>query len=273
MTETGPRLRRLRRAAPGPRAPSGAPAGGLEARVVDDGDRDVAGGETEGELLVRRGGPEGPRHGFFAGYLKNPEATGRGVARRLVPHGRRRAAAATACSISSTARRTSSGGPARTSPPPRSRRCCQAHQAVAQVAVLAVRRDPRGGGHGLRRADAPAAAPDRRWPRTVRAGARAPGLLQGAGLDALRATLPTTGTQKVQKAQIFPRGEDPARLPGVHRPARAQAARLTSRAAPARGRGRPLRRARLAGLHHEVGAAILGPAAPSCWAQTGRSSP
>ena len=27
--------------------------------------------------------------------------------------------------------------------------------------------------------------------------------------------LPTTGTQKVQKAQIFPRGEDPRRRPGA----------------------------------------------------------
>jgi len=28
-------------------------------------------------------------------------------------------------------------------------------------------------------------------------------------------TLPTTGTQKVQKAQIFPRGEDPRARPGA----------------------------------------------------------
>ena len=27
--------------------------------------------------------------------------------------------------------------------------------------------------------------------------------------------LPTTGTQKVQKAQIFPRGEDPRQRPGI----------------------------------------------------------
>jgi crotonobetaine/carnitine-CoA ligase len=52
----------------------GRPFGGLEARVIDDRDGEVARG-TEGELLVRWGGAEGPRHGFFAGYLKNPEAT------------------------------------------------------------------------------------------------------------------------------------------------------------------------------------------------------
>jgi acyl-CoA synthetase (AMP-forming)/AMP-acid ligase II len=28
-------------------------------------------------------------------------------------------------------------------------------------------------------------------------------------------SLPTTGTQKVQKTQIFPRGEDPRRRPGA----------------------------------------------------------
>ena len=28
-------------------------------------------------------------------------------------------------------------------------------------------------------------------------------------------SLPTTGTQKVQKTQIFPRGQDPRRRPGV----------------------------------------------------------
>src|SRR5262245_43419621 len=52
----------------------GRPRGGLEARVVDDRDLDVATG-TEGELVVRWGGPEGPRHGFFSAYLKNAEAT------------------------------------------------------------------------------------------------------------------------------------------------------------------------------------------------------
>src|SRR5262249_59029821 len=52
----------------------GRPSGGLEARVVDDADRELP-RDTEGELVVRWGGAEGPRHGFFAGYLKNAEAT------------------------------------------------------------------------------------------------------------------------------------------------------------------------------------------------------
>lgn len=51
----------------------GRPAGELEARVVDEQDRDVPAG-TEGEMLVRCKG-EDPRRGFFAGYLKNDAAT------------------------------------------------------------------------------------------------------------------------------------------------------------------------------------------------------
>ena len=38
---------------------------------------------------------------------------------------------------------------------------------------------------------------------------KAPGFILYVG------ALPTTGTQKVQKGQIFPRGEDPRRRPGV----------------------------------------------------------
>jgi acyl-coenzyme A synthetase/AMP-(fatty) acid ligase len=45
----------------------------VEYRMVDEQGADVASGEP-GELLVRASGAE-PRAGFFAGYLKNPEAT------------------------------------------------------------------------------------------------------------------------------------------------------------------------------------------------------
>jgi acyl-CoA synthetase (AMP-forming)/AMP-acid ligase II len=51
----------------------GAPRAGLELRIVDDHGQEVADGEP-GELLVRGTGPD-PRHGFFSGYLKDPEAT------------------------------------------------------------------------------------------------------------------------------------------------------------------------------------------------------
>ena len=46
---------------------------GIEVRVVDDGDRDVADGQP-GEMLVRHSAAT-PRRGFFSGYLKDDAAT------------------------------------------------------------------------------------------------------------------------------------------------------------------------------------------------------
>ena len=51
----------------------GRPSGDLQARVVDEKDKDVPVG-NEGELLVSCKGND-PRRGFFSGYLKNEEAT------------------------------------------------------------------------------------------------------------------------------------------------------------------------------------------------------
>jgi len=51
----------------------GRPCDGLEARLVDDNDKDVDQGDV-GQLIVRFAGPD-PRKGFFSGYLKEPEAT------------------------------------------------------------------------------------------------------------------------------------------------------------------------------------------------------
>jgi acyl-CoA synthetase (AMP-forming)/AMP-acid ligase II len=51
----------------------GRPFGALQARVVDEEDKDVPRG-AEGELLVRLEGPN-PRRGFFAGYLNDEAVT------------------------------------------------------------------------------------------------------------------------------------------------------------------------------------------------------
>jgi acyl-CoA synthetase (AMP-forming)/AMP-acid ligase II len=193
----------------------GRPFGGFEARVVDDLDRDVP-PDTEGELLVRWGGPEGARHGFFAGYLKNAAATAeawRGdwfhtgdvvrqsadgmlyfVDRRknIIRRSGENIAAAEVESI------------------------LQTHEAVAQVAVLAVPDELRE--EEVMACVVPMAGvrPDRAqaevlvdWCRERLAYFKSPGWVLFVP------SLPTTGTQKVQKAQIFPRGEDPRRQPGA----------------------------------------------------------
>jgi len=193
----------------------GRPFGGLEARVVDDGDREVARG-VEGELLVRWGGPEGPRHGFFAGYLKNAEATAEAWRGGWFHTGdvvrqahddmlyfvdrkkniiRRSGENIAAAEIEAT---------------------LQAHDAVAQVAVLAVADEIREEEVMACVVPMPGAAPDAalagslfEWCMERLAYFKAPGWI--LFLDAL----PTTGTQKVQKTQIFPRDEDPRRRPGA----------------------------------------------------------
>jgi crotonobetaine/carnitine-CoA ligase len=193
----------------------GRPHGGLEARVVDDADRDLPPG-AEGELLVRWGGPEGPRHGFFAGYLKNPEATEeawRGgwfhtgdVVRRdesgmLYFVDRKK----------NIIRRSGENVAAA-----EVEACLQAHPAVAQVAVIAAPDElreeevmacvvPRPG----RAAGARLAEELADWCLERLAYFKAPGWV------VFLERLPTTGTQKVQKTQIFPRGADPRQQPGA----------------------------------------------------------
>src|SRR5207247_393110 len=92
----------------------------------------------------------------------------------------------------------------------------QAHDEVAQVAVLAVPDDVREEEVMACVVPMPgvvagAALADRifDWCMERLAYFKAPGWLLFV------ASLPTTGTQKVQKTQIFPTGEDPRRRPGV----------------------------------------------------------
>jgi crotonobetaine/carnitine-CoA ligase len=192
----------------------GRPRGVLEARVVDDHDRDVSRG-TEGELVVRCAGPD-PRRGFFSGYVKNPEATEEawrggwfhtGDVARQIPDDmlvfvdrkkniiRRAGENIAAAEIEAV---------------------LLAHEAVAQVAVLAVPDEVREEEVmacivPLPSVTADAALADRLvdWCLERLAYFKAPGWI--LFLD----RLPTTGTQKVQKAQIFPRGDDPRRRAGV----------------------------------------------------------
>jgi crotonobetaine/carnitine-CoA ligase len=193
----------------------GRPFGGLEARVVDDKDREVP-RATEGELLVRWGGPEGPRHGFFAGYLKSTEATDEawrggwfhtGDVVRQADDGmldfvdrkkniiRRSGENIAAAEVEA---------------------CLQAHEAVAQVAVLAVPDEvreeevmacvvPMAGVAG----DRALASQLQDWCLARLAYFKAPGWVLFVS------SLPTTGTQKVQKTQIFPKGDDPRRRAGT----------------------------------------------------------
>ena len=193
----------------------GRPFGGFEGRVVDDADREVPRG-TDGELLVRWGGVEGPRHGFFSGYLKDPRATDEawrggwfhtGDTVRQLTDGmlvfvdrkkniiRRSGENVAAAEVEAA---------------------LQAHEAVAQVAVLAVPDEVREEEVMACVVPMPGVKPDAAlaatlmdWSLARLAYFKAPGWILFVD------RLPTTGTQKVQKTQIFPKGEDPRRRPGA----------------------------------------------------------
>ncbi|MCW5750132.1 MAG: AMP-binding protein [Alphaproteobacteria bacterium] len=191
-----------------------APLRELEARVADEADNELPRGR-EGELLVRCAGPD-PRHGFFSGYLKNEAATEEawrngwfhtGDVVRQMADGmlvfvdrkkniiRRSGENIAAAEVEAT---------------------LQAHEAVAQVAVIAVPDEVREEEVMACIVPMPGVAPDPMlaerlmdWCLEKLAYFKAPGWIL------FRPSLPMTGTQKLQKTLIFPVGTDPRTQPGV----------------------------------------------------------
>jgi len=192
----------------------GRPNDAMQARVVDDDDNDVARGQ-EGELLVRAHGPD-PRAGFFAGYLKNSEATEdawrggwfhTGDVVRQSADGmlyfvdrkkniiRRSGENIAAAEIEAA---------------------LQAHDAVAQIAVIAAPDELRDEEVMACIVPMPGFEPGAVLARRLfdycmgeLAYYKAPGWVLFVD------RLPTTGTQKVQKTEIFAAGVDPREQPGI----------------------------------------------------------
>jgi len=186
---------------------------GIDVRVVDDADRDVPDGEP-GEMLVRHS-QQTPRRGCFSGYFKDEaatEAAWRGgwfhtgdvvwrapngmlhfVERKknIIRRSGENIAAAEVEAVLLT------------------------HSAVQQAAVMAVKDD-------LREEEVLACVVLKRaWSHSEAAMElfqhcnerlayyKAPGWVH------IVASLPTTGTQKIQKHNIYPADTDPRRLPEV----------------------------------------------------------
>jgi crotonobetaine/carnitine-CoA ligase len=183
----------------------GRPGGGFEARVEEDG-----------ELLVRWGGPEGPRHGFFSGYLKNAQATEEAWRGGWFHTGDVVTQASDGMLYFVDRKKNIIRRSGENIAGAEVEACLQLHPAVAQVAVVAVRDELREEevmacvvtGEDAR-GDRALAEALQAWCLERLAYFKAPGWV--LFLD----NLPTTATQKVQKAQIFPAGEDPRQRPGV----------------------------------------------------------
>lgn len=188
---------------------------GLAARVVDDAGAEVAAGQ-EGELLVRWSGPEGARHGFFAGYLKDDAATREawrgdwfhtGDAVRQSPDGmlyfidrrkniiRRSGENIAAAEVEAA---------------------LQAHPEVAQVAVLAVADEIREEEVLACVVPMPGVVPGRDLAeRLMKHALHSLAYFKAPGWWLFLDTLPATGTQKVQKHRIVPKGDDARQRPGI----------------------------------------------------------
>ena len=191
----------------------GRPVPGIDVRVVDEHDEDVPRG-VAGEMVLRHSA-ETPRRGFFSGYLKDDAATAQawrggwfhtGDTVRQDADGmlhfvdrkkniiRRSGENIAAAEIEAV---------------------LQAHAAVKQVAVLAVPDETREeevlACVVLHEGRAREQAADALFTHCYAQLAyfKAPGWIYFT--DAL----PTTGTQKIQKHQIFPAGADPRTLPGM----------------------------------------------------------
>jgi len=193
----------------------GRPHGGFEARVVDDADREVPRG-TAGELLVRWGGAEGPRHGFFSGYLKDARATEEAWRGGWFHTGDTVRQTADGVLVFVDRKKNIIRRSGENVAAAEVEAVLQAHEAVAQVAVLAVPDELREEEVMACVVPMPDAAPDAAladrlmdWCLERLAYFKAPGWILFVE------SLPTTGTQKVQKTQIFPRGEDPRRRAGA----------------------------------------------------------
>jgi len=214
MTETG----RIMGDSRDPRAIDtrafGRPFAGFEARVVDAEDREVPRG-TEGELVVRHT-EKAPRHGFFSGYLKNEAATEEAWRGGWFHTGDvvRQDASGVLTFVDrkkNIIRRSGENIAAA-----EVEAVLQSHEAVAQVAVLAVPDELREEEVLACVVPMPGIAADRGLAEALFdycnqrvAYFKAPGWMLFLG------KLPTTGTQKVQKAQIFGAGEDPRARAGI----------------------------------------------------------
>lgn len=187
---------------------------GLELAVVDEQDQFLP-ADMPGELVVRASAAK-PRDGFFSGYLKNADATEAawrggwfhtGDVVRIDPEGmatfidrrkniiRRAGENIAAAEVEAT---------------------LQVHPAVRQVAVLAVKDE-------VREEEVLAAivleagnTPDRAQAEALVGHARETlAYYKVPGFIVFLDTLPMTGTQKIQKGQIFPAGTDPRMSQGA----------------------------------------------------------
>jgi crotonobetaine/carnitine-CoA ligase len=186
---------------------------GIDVRVVDERDRERPDG-TPGEMLIRHSAAT-PRRGAFSGYLKNEAETEHAWRGGWFHTGDTVVRAADGMLHFVDRKKNIIRRSGENIAAAEVEALLLAHPGVAQAAVLAVPDELREE-EVLACVVPKAGAGDRalaedlfRFCHERAAYFKAPGWVWFA--DAL----PTTGTQKIQKHQIFPAGSDPRSLPGI----------------------------------------------------------
>ena len=193
----------------------GRPLPGFEARIVDDAGNEVPARE-EGELVVRHRAEE-PRRHFFSGYLKDREATERAWRGGWFHTGDTVRGGEDGMLYFVDRKKNIIRRSGENIAASEVEACLQAHGDVAQAAVVPVPDELREEEvlacvvlMPNRSADEARARVLFDWCFARLAYYKAPGWL--LFVDAL----PTTGTQKVQKHQLFASDEDPRERKGIH---------------------------------------------------------
>jgi crotonobetaine/carnitine-CoA ligase len=185
---------------------------GFEAMVVDDEDNEVAVG-TGGELVVRHSA-EAPRKGLFSGYWKNSEATAEAWKNDWFHTGDTVRQAEDGMLYFMDRKKNIIRRSGENIAAAEIEACLQGHEKVAQVAVIAVPDEVREeevmacvvAGEGI-------AAGENLAEELFEYSDQRLAYFKSPGWFIFVKSLPTTGTQKVQKQNIFPDGENPTKRP------------------------------------------------------------
>lgn len=192
----------------------GRPFGGFEARIVDDSGVEQPRG-TQGELVVRASGSD-PRRGFFSGYLKNPAATEEAWTGGWFHTGDVAVQDESGMMFFVDRKKNIIRRSGENIAAAEIEAAIQTHDQVAQVAVIAVPDSLREEEVMACIVPMPGTAPGLDLAESVFAWAgRSLAYYKTPGWIVFLPTLPTTGTQKIQKTQIFAAGEDPTAHPGA----------------------------------------------------------
>lgn len=214
MTETGNFIKDAHEPRQTDRRAIGKSNAWMEARIVDEKDDEVPRG-TPGELVVRAPGPD-PRRGFYSGYLKDPAATDVAWRGGWFHTG-------DTCLIQDDGmvvfldrkkniiRRSGENIAAAEVDA-----CLQTHPAIDRAAAIAVPDEMRQEEVMACVVLKPGHAPDAATAASITEHALSKlAYYKAPGWVIFRDSLPLTSTQKVQKAQMFPAGTDPRKLPGA----------------------------------------------------------